>query len=80
MSNRRTKAWVMVRVLRETHARLRELSRLWHKVSGYRDNVPAPNDQDVISLDRVIATLLDRDEAHRRRSRSKVSAKRVTER
>jgi hypothetical protein len=68
----------MVRIRRSTHRRLRQLGELWHQLSASRQDVPCPNDRDGISLEYVVRTLLERDEAHRRRSRKTVFANRGT--
>lgn len=68
--NARQERWVMVRVLRETRAKLKEWLNIQDTNFCRGKGVPLRGQQDgIVSLDAAIAELLRRDEAHRQRAR-----------
>lgn len=65
----------LVRIGRDTKFKLEQLAAKWAQLYAEgRMDVPAPNDKDVISIDRVIAELLRRDDEHRRRSKRSIAS------
>ena len=78
MSAREAK-WIMVRLGRWTHHQLRKLAHKWINPRVSNNNSPAPDDRGVISIDRIVRTLIERELAHVARgakSKAKRNAKR----
>jgi hypothetical protein len=75
MAKSRQEKWIMVRLRRSTHRKLLDLERLWVEAYARGEQVPAPDDRDGIGIDRMVAELLKRDNAHRARARFGRSAK-----
>jgi len=75
MSARQEK-WVMVRIHRTTHAALRQVGELWTRLYAAGGIAPATDEQGGLSLDRIVAELLRRDQDHRTRARLQAAKRR----
>lgn len=72
------KRYVMVRLRRDTHARLQQLADLYlRQHQDGRAVYPVSDQHDLIPFDEVVRELLRRDDAHREASRRQAARRRA---
>lgn len=70
----------LIRITRKLKGDLEELGRLWTARYFKGDmTVPAPDDKGNMPMERIIRTLLDRDQQHRMRSKRSIESTRPVE-